>query len=137
MMKNEITVKAIIENIEQVQDFVAGILEQADCPIKVQMQLNVILDELVSNVARYAYNPNIGDLTVQVEVEDGNAELNLTLLDSGIPYNPLEKPDPDITASVEERPIGGLGIFMVKKMTNDMTYEYEDGKNTLTIRKSW
>lgn len=136
-MKREITIKAIMENYDKLQDFVDGILDEVGCPLKVQHQMNVILDELASNVIRYAYNPHIGDLTVQIDVEDNNAAVSLTLLDSGTPYNPLEKPDPDITLSVEERPIGGLGIFMVKKMSDDVSYEYEDGKNTLTIRKSW
>lgn len=61
--------------------------------------------------------------------------ISITFSDSGKPYNPLEKPDPDVTLSAEERSIGGLGIFMVKKSMDDMRYEYKDGQNILTITK--
>lgn len=134
-MSRELKVKAVLESVAAVTDFVDAELEAAACPMKIQMQVDVVIDELVSNVANYAYPEETGDLTIQIAVNEDPKEFIMTLIDSGIPYNPLEKEDPDINASVEDRPIGGLGIFMVKKMMDDMKYQYLDGKNILTVRK--
>ena len=98
------------------------------------MQVNVAIDELFSNIAYYAYEAE-GDATVRVEIIEESMEIVLTFLDNGIPYNPLEKEDPDTTLSAEEREIGGLGIFMVKKTMDDVKYEYKDGQNILKIVK--
>ncbi len=132
----EITLEAKIENIDAVTDFVNEQLESADCPMKAQLQINVAIDELFSNIAYYAYAPNTGDATVSVDFTDNPSAVNITFIDGGMPYNPLEKDDPDITLSAEERSIGGLGIFMVKKTMDDVVYEYKDGKNMLTIKKN-
>lgn len=131
----EMTVPAIVENIEQVTDFVNGQLEEIGCPMKAQMQIDIAIDELFGNIAHYAYNPETGPATVRVEVTDSPISVIITFIDHGIPYDPLKNEDPDITLSAEDREIGGLGIFMVKKTMDEITYEYKEGQNILRIRK--
>src|SRR5574344_1693337 len=125
----ELTVDAIIENIEKVTDFVNEELEKLDCPMKAQIQIDVAIDELFGNIAHYAYNPEVGPATIRVEVVQDPMAVVLTFIDHGIPYDPLAKEDPDIKLSAEERKIGGLGILISKKMTDKIVYAYEDGKN--------
>ena len=131
----ELTIAATIENIETVTDFVNEQLEAYDCPMKAQMQIDIAIDELFGNIAHYAYNPEIGSATVRVEVIEDPLSVVITFIDNGIPYDPLKKDDPDTTLSAEDRAIGGLGIFMVKKTMDDIIYEYKDGQNRLTIVK--
>ena len=131
----ELTIAATVENIETVTDFVNEQLEALDCPIKAQMQIDIAIDELFGNIAHYAYNPEIGKATVRVEVIEDPLAVTITFIDNGVPYDPLAKADPDTTLSAEEREIGGLGIYMVKKSMDDITYEYKDGQNILTIKK--
>ena len=131
----ELTIAAKIENIEAVTDFVNEQLEALDCPMKAQMQINIAIDELFSNIAHYAYNPEVGDATVRVEVTEDPLAVVITFIDKGVPYDPLAKADPDTTLSTEERDIGGLGIYMVKKSMDDIIYEYKDGQNILKIKK--
>ncbi len=131
----ELTVAATVENIEAVTDFVNQQLEALDCPIKAQMQIDIAIDELFGNIAHYAYNPDIGSATVRVEVTEEPIAVIITFIDKGVPYDPLQKEDPDITLSAEERNIGGLGIYMVKKTMDEISYEYKDGQNILTIKK--
>ena len=132
----ELTIAAKIENIEAVTDFVNEQLEALDCPMKAQMQIDIAIDELFSNIAHYAYNPEIGQATVRVEVIEDPLAVTITFIDNGVPYDPLAKADPDTTLSAEEREIGGLGIYMVKKSMDDITYEYKAGQNILTIKKN-
>ena len=131
----ELTIAATVENIETVTDFVNEQLEALDCPIKAQMQIAIAIDELFGNIAHYAYNPEIGKATVRVEVIEDPLAVTITFIDNGVPYDPLAKSDPDTTLSAEERDIGGLGIYMVKKSMDDITYEYKDGQNILKIKK--
>lgn len=130
----ELTLPAAAENIEKAVEFVNSQLEAAGCPPKVTVQIDIAIDELFGNIAHYAYGKDTGDATVRVEVTEEPSVI-ITFIDSGIPYNPLEKPDPDVAQSLEERQIGGLGIFMVKKSMDDITYEYKDGQNILRIKK--
>ena len=132
----ELTVVATVENIETVTDFVNEQLEALDCPMKAQMQIDIAIDELFGNIAHYAYNPEIGKATVRVEVIEDPLAVTITFIDNGVPYDPLAKADPDTTLSAEERGIGGLGIYMVKKSMDDITYEYKDGQNILAIKKN-
>ena len=131
----EITLDATLENIETVTAFVDEQLEAMDCSMKAQMQIDIAIDELFSNIAHYAYKPNTGRATVRLE-STGEGKVAITFIDQGTPYDPLAKEDPDTTLSADERGIGGLGIFMVKKSMDDMTYEYADGENRLTIVKT-
>lgn len=133
----EITVDATFENIELVTDFVNEVLESWDCPMKAQIQIDIAIDELFGNIARYAYTPGVGKATVRVELsEDENAAV-ITFIDNGVAYDPLKKDDPDTTLSAEDRDVGGLGIFIVKKSMDDMVYSYEDGQNVLKITKKF
>lgn len=132
----EITLEAKIENIEKVTEFVSTFLEEVSAPIKTQTQIDIAIDELFGNIAHYAYGGGEGEVTVKLESSSQPPRVSITFIDEGTPYNPLEKDDPDITLSAEEREIGGLGIFMVKKMMDEMTYKYEDSKNILTIIKN-
>ena len=131
----ELTIAATVENIEAVTDFVNQQLEELACPMKAQMQINIAIDELFSNIAHYSYNPEIGQATVRVEVIENPLAVSITFIDNGVPYDPLSKEDPDLTLSAEERQIGGLGIYMVKKSMDEITYEYKDGQNILSIKK--
>ncbi|MBQ4148518.1 MAG: ATP-binding protein [Clostridium sp.] len=132
----ELTIEAEIENLDKVIGFVDEQLEALECPMKAQMQIDVAVEEIFVNIAHYAYTPGKGDATVRVETDKKNRSISVTFTDRGIPYNPLEKADPDTTLSAEERQIGGLGIFMVKKSMDAMEYRREDGMNILTIRKN-
>lgn len=131
----EMTLAATVENIEVVTDFVNEQLEAMECPMKAQMLIGIAIDELFGNIAHYAYAPDVGEATVRVEVTENPLSVVITFIDGGVPYDPLATEDPDTTLSAEERDIGGLGIFMVKKSMDEITYRYEGGKNVLSIRK--
>ena len=132
----ELTIAATVENIETVTEFVNAQLELTDCPIRAQMQIDIAIDELFGNIAHYAYNPEVGNATVRVEVSEDPLAVIVTFIDNGIPYDPLRKVDPDITLSAEEREIGGLGIYLVKKSMDEISYEYKNGQNILKIKKN-
>ncbi len=131
-----LTLPAAIESIETATDSLNEILEEAGCSLHNQMILDVALDELMSNVARYAYAPGTGNITLTAEILEDPKRIVLTLADSGVPYDPLKKEDPDTSLSAEERKIGGLGIFIVKQSMDDMTYAYIDNQNIVTITKN-
>ena len=131
----ELTVEAKLDNLEQVLQFVDSLLEEADCPMGMQMKVDVAVEEIFVNIASYAYTPASGPATIRMAVEENPKTAVITFIDQGVPYDPLAKDDPDVTLSITEREIGGLGIFMVKKSMDDMVYEYQNGQNILTIRK--
>ena len=131
----ELTIDAKVSNLDDALAFVDGELEKLDCSMKTQMQIDVAVEELFVNVANYAYAPGTGSVTLRVETQSDPKSVTITFIDSGTPYDPLAKPDPDVTLSAEERQIGGLGVYMVKKSMDDMKYEYRDGKNVLSIKK--
>lgn len=133
----EITLDATVDNIEKVTEFVNEQLEECGCPMKIQMQIDIAIDELFGNIAHYAYHPEVGPATVRVEVLKEQPAVVITFLDNGVPYDPLKKEDPDVTLSAQERTTGGLGIFLVKKSMDDILYEYKDGQNILKIRKNF
>jgi anti-sigma regulatory factor (Ser/Thr protein kinase) len=129
----ELKIEARTESLDKVLDFINVELEAARCPQKIRRQLFIAAEEIFVNIAYYAYGPETGSALVRIK-NDKN-EIWLEFEDSGKPYNPLEKADPDITASAEERPIGGLGIFMVKKIMDTVEYRHENNKNILKIKK--
>lgn len=133
MSMRELDIEAKTENLDQVLAFVDEELEKYGCGMKTQMQIDIAVEEIFVNIAHYAYHPAVGKATIRIEVTDGT--VSLTFIDNGVPYDPLAKEDPDITLSAEERQIGGLGIFMVKKSMDDVKYEYKDGSNILTFSK--
>ena len=131
----EWTFEAKIDRIPWLTEQVDGLLEGLDCPMKAQMQIDVAIDEWMANLASYAYGDGGGEVTVRFDYLPDDRTVALTFIDSGIPYDPLAKPDPDVTLSVDKREVGGLGIFLVKKTMDDMTYARQDGRNVFTIRK--
>ena len=128
---NELIIEATTENMDAVLDFVNERI--ADSPSKIQNQIGIAVDEIFSNIARYAYHPETGGATVRVTVDEN---ITIEFEDSGTPYNPLTEENPDTTLSAEEREPGGLGIFMVKNLMDSVEYRREGSKNILTIRKS-
>ncbi len=129
----ELTLQARTENVTELTAFIDGCLEEAGCPVKTQMQIDVAVDELFSNIALYAYPSGAGEATVQFEHEGDT--VRLTFIDSGVPYDPLSAKEPDVSLSAAERGIGGLGIFLVRKFMDGMRYERRDGQNILQISK--
>lgn len=131
----EITVDATIENMNTVTAFVDDFLDQIACPMKSKIQINIVIDEIFGNICHYAYKDSVGAVTVRVESGNTPKAVFLTFTDNGIPYNPLETEDPDVTSSSEERKIGGLGIYLVKKNMDEMKYEYVNQQNRLWMEK--
>ena len=132
---NELEVEAESTNLEEVQRFVDERLECAACSPKARMQIGVAVEEIFINIASYAYAPEKGKTRVRVEVSEEPVTVTITFVDHGIPYDPLAREDPDIRASAADREIGGLGIFMTKKIMDDVSYEYSGGQNILTLKK--
>ena len=131
----ELTLKAALENIPQVTAFIDQLLEDNGCSLKAQMQIDVAIDELFSNIARYAYGNKAGDATVQFDYDPAKRMAVITFVDCGAPFDPLGKRDPDVSLSAAERAVGGLGIYLVKKTMDDLKYRYENGRNILTLYK--
>ena len=131
-MEKEITLDAKVESIETLTAFVEDFLESSGGSPKSIMQISVALDEIVSNIVNYS---GTKDYTVKVSLEQDSLVASVTFIDKGVPYDPLKKDDPDTTLSAEEREIGGLGIFLVKKTMDDMQYFREGDKNILILKK--
>lgn len=133
--KEAVTVEAVMENLDKVLSFVRKNLNKTELGMLDCLALEIIVEELYTNIASYAYGKHTGIVTVKCSAKRKPLELTVTFMDRGIPYNPLEHKDPDIKAPLEQRKIGGNGILMAKKMMDDMQYEFKDGMNILTIRK--
>ena len=133
---SELSVEARVENLDEVLQFVNAEVERFDCSPRAQMQLEIAVEELFVNIANYAYDTETGVATVRVETQAEPPAVLVTFIDNGVPYDPLAKEDPDVTKSAEDRQIGGLGIYMVKKSMDDIAYSYKGGQNILTIKKN-
>ena len=131
----DLTIDAKLESLRQVKDFVKAELEALDCPAETQMQFQIVIDEVFGNIAHYAYPEGEGSATVCFEAEQTPRTVVLTFLDSGIPFDPLKEEAPDTSLKARERKIGGLGIFMVKRLMDEVRYEYKGGQNVLRVRK--
>ena len=131
----ELVVEAKRENLLEVQSFIDEQLEEVGCPMTTQIAIDVAVEELFVNIASYAYEQGEGVAVVQVKVLQDPLSVEITFIDNGVQYDPLAKEYPDVTLSAKERKKGGLGIFMVKNTMDNVTYEYTDGKNILTIKK--
>lgn len=129
-----LTVLALPGNLERVQEFV-GEAAGDDCSLKTRMQLDLAVEEIFINICSYAYAPDVGDAEIRVRSMEEPAAVVMVFSDWGVPYNPLEKEDPDVTVLASERQVGGLGIFLTKKVMDELRYEYRDGKNLLTLVK--
>ena len=130
-----LTLEATLENITKVTEFIDAELEACECSMKAQMQIDVAIDELFGNIARYAYGQDTGEATIQFDFDAADRMASIVFMDHGIPFNPLEQDDPDVTLSAEARAVGGLGIFLVKKTMDKLTYRFENGMNVLTLYK--
>ena len=130
-----LTLDACVDLLPQVLTFVDSYLEIKGCPMKTQMQIDLAVEEIFVNIASYAYPSGTGQATISLSDSHDPDGIRITFSDSGTPYDPLAKPDPNVTLAASERPIGGLGIYMVKKSMDAVTYAYEDGKNHLTLEK--
>ena len=131
----EITVPAAPDSVETVTAFVNEQLDAIRCPLPVRTQVDIAVDEVFSNIVRYAYGPEKGTATVRADVTDEPLSMTITFIDRGKPYNPLTTAAPDTTLPARQRRIGGLGVFILKNTMDDIAYEYRYGMNILTIRK--
>lgn len=136
-IRASITLPAADESIPRVTELAEEKMQAAGIPRKVQMQMDIAIDELFSNIAHYAYPQETGEATVDIDIDGERRVVELTFRDQGIPYDPLAKTDPDVTSPAEDREAGGVGIFIVKQSMDEMFYEYRDGQNILRIRKKF
>lgn len=132
----KMTIEAKREKLPEVLAFLDEVLESMDCGMKQQMQLDIAVEEIFVNIASYAYADENGIADIEIDDETPGI-VSIKFTDSGIPYDPVAKPDPDTSLSADERQIGGLGIYMVKKSMDDMLYERSGDKNILTIKKKF
>lgn len=131
----ELKVKAIDENLSMVLDTVESLIEGL-CNSEIKNEILISVDELFINVAHYAYEGEEGEVSIVMELLEEKKRLRIIISDQGIPFNPLEKEDPDIDLSLEERKIGGLGIFMVKDYMDHLEYKFENKSNMLIMEKN-
>ena len=133
-MTKKLTLHNDVQQISKLADFVDAIAEEASIDPSLAMSLNLALEEAVTNVVMYAYPAGEeGDVDIVAELSDGS--LLFTISDKGIPFDPTKKEDADITLGVEERQIGGLGIFLVRQLMDTVEYERKDDYNILTMKK--
>ena len=135
MKRRELIIEASVEHLQQVLQFVDSRLEEGGCTLGEQMKIDLAVEEIFVNIASYAYGAGKGEASVDVEFSRETGEVTITFTDRGVPYNPLEKKDPNIKLSAAERQIGGLGIFIAKKSMDELIYEYKDGCNILHMKK--
>lgn len=132
----KLIVPATLDKLEHVLAFIDKELEEHNCSMKSQMQIDIAVEEIYINIARYAYgDTQEGNVTILCRTDENPLRMIIQFIDQGIPFNPLKQEDPDISLSADDREIGGLGIFMVKKSMDIVNYEYNDGQNILTICK--
>lgn len=137
MNKKEIVVDATLDNLAMVQTFIETELERVECSLKLLLQISLAVEEIYVNIVHYAYPEGaVGSAVVTCAIDENEERIQICFTDSGVPYNPLMKEDVDITLTAQERQVGGLGIFMVKKSMDGLSYIYKDGKNILTIEKA-
>ncbi|MBO4845999.1 MAG: ATP-binding protein [Lachnospiraceae bacterium] len=128
-------IEANVDKLNDVLEFLEEQLDENNCSPKAQVQLDVAVEEIFVNIAHYAYsNKEDGRAIIDIEFPKDDY-VSITFYDNGVPYDPLAKEDPDITLSADDRPIGGLGIYMVKKSMDEVAYRHENGQNIFTIGK--
>ena len=128
-----LTVKAIPQSIDIVTAFADRIMTEHECSGIIKAKISIVIDEIVSNISSYAYPDGGGELEFSIGVSEGSVIMTFT--DMGQPFDPLKNPDPDVSIPTSKKQVGGLGIFMTKKMMDSVAYRYDDGKNILTITK--
>ena len=133
-MRKEIRIKNQVKELEHVARFVEEIGEELGLDMEMQMNLNLVMEEMVSNVIFYAY-PRETDATIELMAESDGKELTFVLSDQGRAFDPTLKEDADMDINPAERDLGGMGIFIVKNIMNQVTYQRLEGKNLLTMKK--
>lgn len=132
----KLIVPAKLKELDKVLEFINSELESHGCSMKSQLQIDMAVEEIYANIAQYAYpSHQDGKAAICCTIEGVPMQATIQFIDHGVPYNPLEKKDPNVSLSAEDRQIGGLGIFLVKKSMDNVQYEYTNGKNVLTIDK--
>lgn len=126
--------ESIDENLTEILKVLDEELESAGCDIDTRYEIDIAVEEIFVNISDYAYGGSPGPVRIQIEIEEG---VTVTFIDEGVGFDPLKRADPDITLPEKERSVGGLGIYIVKKSMDEMTYRYDEGRNILTIRKKW
>jgi anti-sigma regulatory factor (Ser/Thr protein kinase) len=134
-MRKEQLMQAKTEQLDALLDMINADLSEAGCPDATAVSVGICVEEIFVNVAHYGYPDGVGDVRIIEDIEGDS--ITIEIQDWGTPYNPLEREDPDITLSAEERQVGGLGIYMVRNMTDGVSYEYRDGMNCLKMWKKW
>ena len=129
------TFPAKTDALPDILGFVEETLDGYECPMKIQMAVCVAIEEVFVNIAHYAYGECEGNVTLDIGFDDATRTVTFRMADKGIPFDPLAKPDPDITLSAEDRDVGGLGIFITKKTMDQISYAYANGENILTMTK--
>ena len=132
----EIEVDAERSNFPSVLSFVEENLAEIACPTKIKRQIAIAVEEVFINIASYAYAPDKGKAIVRIDTNKNLGIIAITFIDNGKPFDPTQSADPDTTLAADERQLGGLGIFMTKKLMDEVVYEYMDGQNILTLKKS-
>ena len=133
----ELETEANTDRLAEVSSFVEACLEEAGCGIKTRMQISVAVEEVFVNIASYAYASKSGKAKIKLEIYKAPSEAVITFCDSGTPYDPMAREDPDVSLSAEDRDIGGLGVYIVKKTMDEVRYEYINGQNVLKIKKAF
>ena len=124
----------MVKNVPVITEQIDEYLESLDCPMREQMQIDVAIDEIITNVSMYAYGDSNGIVTIEYDkLSEGGIKLVFT--DTGVPFDPTKHEDPDTSLSAEERRIGGLGIYMVKKSMDELIYERKGNRNVFTVTK--
>lgn len=131
----EYPLTATLESLDDVLAFIKEGLAGTGCSQEDQALIFIAAEEIYVNIAHYAYGEAKGPAIVRTTIRENPLRLVLEFEDGGVPYNPLDKEDPDITLDAEARSVGGLGIFMVKEIMDALCYRYERGKNILTMEK--
>ena len=134
-MSKELVIEAAVDNLPQVLAYVDSHLEEVGCSPADQIKIDLAVEEIFVNIANYAYYPEKGNASIQVKVIGDPMTVVIIFMDNGIPYDPLQNTDPDVSLPAGERKIGGLGIFLTKKTMDDVIYEYRDGRNILQLWK--
>ena len=134
-MIKELTIEALVSNNKVVISFVNDELARFEVLNSVRVEIVTVVEEIFLNIANYAYGDGQGDATLRMEIDEDKRTVTLTFIDSGKEFDPLAQDEPDIFLPIDERPIGGLGILMVKKMMDSASYCREDDKNFFTVTK--
>lgn len=134
-MRKELKLKNQVGELERVNTFVAEICEELHLDSELQMNLNLVMEEMVSNVIFYAY-PQGATADIELLAESDGKELTFVLSDQGVAFDPTQKEDADVDVNPADRELGGMGIYIVKNIMNQVTYQRLKGKNLLTMKKS-